>query len=157
MSRTCSAKTAALATALAIVIAIAFGASACSAVDLGDPPADVNACRPSQAFFVEQIWPNFLARPYGARTCGEASCHASSGRVLHIVPPTSAPSPTLPLTSGSDWEVLYRSAADQVNCSDIAASELYTKPCNLHAHGGGKLFEPNGAELDLMTAWVAGP
>jgi len=136
---------------------LALGAPSCSAVELGEPPADVNACRPGQAFFIEQMWPNFLGRTYGGKTCGDASCHASSNRVLHILTPTSTPSPTLPLAAGSDWEVLYRSVADQVNCSDIAGSELYTKPCNLHAHGGGKLFEPNGPELVLLTEWVAGP
>ena len=34
----------------------------CETVDLGHPPADINACRPSQQCFVDEIWPNFLAK-----------------------------------------------------------------------------------------------
>lgn len=154
------ARAVSLATARAVVGVAVAGAvvASCSSVELGDPPADVNACRPSQALFVEQIWPNFLLKPYGAKTCGDASCHGpSSSRALRITAPTSTPAPTLPFAAGTDWDVLYRSVADQVNCSDIAASELYTKPCDLHDHQGGKLFEPNGPELALLTAWVAGP
>ena len=49
---------------------LAAAAVACETVDLGPPPADVNACRPSQAFFIEQIWPNFLAKEYdGGKHC----------------------------------------------------------------------------------------
>jgi len=138
-------------------IGFCLSVTACSSVDLGDPPADVNACRPSQSFFVEQIWPNFLSKTYGTKSCGDSNCHASNNRLLHVVTPTSTTTPTLPLTIGSDWEVLYRSAADQVNCSDVLSSDLYTKPAGLRQHDGSKLFEPNGPELELLTQWVQGP
>ena len=36
----------------------------CNTVDVGPPLADVNACRPSPTFFVEQVWPNFLAQDH---------------------------------------------------------------------------------------------
>src|SRR5207253_5779326 len=47
---------------------------ACDTVDLGPALADVNACRPSQSFFTEQIWPNFLAKDYGGKHCYDARC-----------------------------------------------------------------------------------
>ena len=146
-----------LVAAAAAAAAGATTTAGCSTVDVGDPPADVNACRPSQRLFVDQVWPNYLAQSYSGKTCGDASCHASSNRPLHIVAPTSTPTPTVPFAAGSDWDLLYQSAANQVNCSDVAGSELYTKPSGLSQHDGGKLFEPGGPELTLLTQWVAGP
>jgi hypothetical protein len=145
---------------LVVVAATAAAATTiagCSTVDVGDPPADVNACRPSQQLFVDQVWPSYLAQSYSGKTCGDASCHASSNRPLHIVAPISTPTPTVPFAAGSDWDLLYQSAANQMNCSDVAGSELYTKPSGLSQHDGGKLFEPAGPELTLLTRWVAGP
>ena len=50
--------------------------------------------RPSQTFFVEQVWPNFLSKDYGGKHCSDASCHdAGSGRQLVLTPPTSATAP----------------------------------------------------------------
>ena len=141
----------------AALVALGLGLGACSTVDVGAPPADVNACRPSAQFFVAQIWPSYLAQSYSGKTCGDSSCHASANRPLHIVAPTSTSTPTFPLVAGSDWDALYQSAANQMNCSDVAGSELYTKPSGLSQHGGDKLFEPNGPELGLLTQWVAGP
>ena len=37
------------------------GVLSCETVDLGAPPADVNACRPSEAYFVTDVWPNVLS------------------------------------------------------------------------------------------------
>jgi len=50
--------------------------AACQTVDLGAPPADVNACEPGQQWFIDQIWPNFLAQGYGGKHCYDVSCHA---------------------------------------------------------------------------------
>jgi hypothetical protein len=146
-----------LVAAAAAAAAGATTTAGCSTVDVGDPPADVNACRSSQQLFVDQVWPNYLAPSHSGKTCGDASCHASSNRPLHIVAPTSTPTPTVPFVAGSDWDLLYQSAANQMNCSDVAGSELYTKPSGLSQHDGGKLFEPGGPELTLLTQWVAGP
>ena len=43
-------------------------AAGCSTVNLGDPPADVNACRPSQDFFANGgMWDMFLDKDYGGK------------------------------------------------------------------------------------------
>ena len=133
------------------------GAGGCSTVELGDPPADVNACRPSQMFFVASVWPDFLAKTYaGDKTCGQSACHdAPSGRLLRVVAPTSGPPAAYPLAAGSDWEVVYRSAAQQMICTNSRGSELYTRPAGLRTHGGGKLIEPDGPESILLDMWVA--
>jgi len=128
----------------------------CGTVDGGDPPADVNACRPSQMFFVDQIWPNFLAKDYGGKTCGDARCHdAASSRLLRVVAPTSTATPSFPLAGGSDWEALYRSAAEQMSCTNVLGSELYVRPAGIRTHTGGSLIQPSGPEAQLLLDWVA--
>ncbi|HEY0714692.1 MAG TPA: hypothetical protein VGF45_18570, partial [Polyangia bacterium] len=52
--------------------------AACDTVDVGDPPADVNACRPDQRFFYERVWPGFLGKDNGGRRCSDARCHDAS-------------------------------------------------------------------------------
>ena len=50
----------------------------CETVDLGKPPADINACRPSQEFFIDEIWPNFLAKEATAAcTVTTPACHGA--------------------------------------------------------------------------------
>jgi hypothetical protein len=71
--------------------------AACDTVDVGDPPADVNACRPSQRFFYERIWPEFLGKDHGGKHCSDSRCHdASSSRLLVLPPPQSIPDLPLP-------------------------------------------------------------
>ena len=36
-----------------------------------------------------------------------------------------------------------------MNCSNVAASKLLEYPAGISAHGGGKLFEPDGPEATL--------
>jgi hypothetical protein len=141
---------------LGVTAALVFG-GACSTVDLGDPPADVNACRPSQMFFVDHVWPEFLSQNYSGKTCGDTRCHdAASARLLRVVAPTSTPTPAFPLTGGSDWDNLYRSAAQRMTCTNVRGSELFTRPSGLLRHGGGTLIDPiNGPEGPLLDAWVA--
>ena len=130
------------------------GGGACSTVHLEDPPADVNMCHPSQMFFVDRVWPEFLGKDYGGKTCGDANCHnANSGLRLHVVMPTSTPS--FPFMAQSDWDVSYRSVTEQLTCSNARGSELFTRPAGLRTHGGGKLIEPDGPEGLLLEAWVA--
>ena len=132
----------------------AAGLGACSSVDLGEPPADVNACRPSQTFFVDQIWPNFLDKSYGGRRCADGACHAASaGRPLSLVEPTSPG--TLPLML--EWAANYRSVTENMQCSNVRASALLTNPSGQVTHGGGKLIEPNGDEATLIEMWVTAP
>ena len=126
--------------------------AACNTVDVGPPLADVNACRPSPAFFVEQIWPNFLSKEYeGGKHCSDRSCHdAGSGRQLVLTPPQSAG--TIPLPP--DWAVIYRSTTEQLLCTNIESSPLLARPDGRQTHGGMKLIEPNGPEATLVKMWV---
>jgi hypothetical protein len=149
---------AAVAAATALVAA---GATAgCSTVDLGDPPADVNACRPSQQYFYDQICPNFLAMDYGGKSCINASCHGSQSMVggalkIALTDCTQDAPPTIPFVAGSAWFASYISTTAVMNCTDVTGSALYTKPSGQAAkHGGGKLFEPGGPELTLLQQWV---
>ena len=50
----------------ALIVAV-LAAGGCGTVDVGPPLADVNACRPSETFFAEQVWPNFLDKDYGGK------------------------------------------------------------------------------------------
>jgi hypothetical protein len=143
-------------------IALAAAAGTCSTVDLGDAPADINACRPSEAFFVDQVWPNYLSLSFNGKTCGDASCHgAGTGNGLKVVAPTSTPTPTIPFASGSDWDVLYQSATHEMNCNDVLGSKLFALPAGQVGHGGGKLFDPadpvGTMVFDLLSQWVQAP
>jgi len=125
--------------------------AACGTVDVGPPLADVNACRPSQAFFVEQIWPNFLNKDYNGKRCSDRSCHdAGSGRQLVLTPPTSAAAVPLP----PDWAAVYKSVTEQLLCTNVDSSPLLTRPDGRQTHGGSKLIDPNGAEATLIKMWV---
>ena len=121
--------------------------TACTSVDLGEPPADVNACRPSQPFFVTEIWPNVLDKDYGGKHCADATCHdPASGRPLSLKmpkPPRRCRSPSPP-----DWAANYRSVTENMQCSNVRSSPLLINPTGQVTHGGGKLFEPNGPEAD---------
>jgi hypothetical protein len=131
------------------LVALLLGA--CGNVDPGTPPADINACRPDRQFFTERVWPEFLAKDYGGKKCGDARCHdALSGRQLVVVPPTSAPAIPLPM----DWDRLYRSVAEQLQCTNVDGSPLLTRPDGRQTHGGGKLIEPGGPEESVVRAWV---
>jgi hypothetical protein len=144
--------------AAAAVIIGALGAGAlalgCTSVDLGDPPADVNACRPSQAFFVDEIWPNFLDKDYGGRRCADGACHGpAAGRPLTLLIPEVVA--TTPLTM--NWAANYRSATENMQCSQVDSSALLRNPSGQVTHGGGKLIEPNGPEATLLEMWVIAP
>ena len=129
-------------------------AVACETVDLGKPPSDVNACRPSQQFFVDEIWPNFLAKDYGGVHCYDSTCHGGlAPNALDLIVPTAAA--TIPLTG--DWANNYRTATEQMNCSNVAASKLLVYPTDIMDHGGGKIIEPDGPEATLIKMWISQP
>jgi hypothetical protein len=137
---------------LLLAAALALG---CTTVDLGDPPADVNACRPSQAYFVETIWPMVLDVDYGGKRCTDATCHnTAAGRPLTLVHPTD-PMPSLPLPM--DWANNYRSTTEQMNCSNVSASSLIQFPTGQRTHGGGTLFATDSNEVTLIKAWISAP
>lgn len=140
------------------VFAAAAGAlvAACGTVDPGPPPAEVNACRPSRAFFVEQIWPNVLAKDYGAKRCAAAGCHdANSMRQLVLLTPLEPWPPPLPLPA--DWERMYKLTAEQLVCSNVDASPLLRRLDGREVHGGGMMIARDGAEAMLIQQWVSAP
>jgi hypothetical protein len=128
-------------------------ALSCDTVDLGTPPTGINACRPSQRFFIERIWPEFLAKEYGGKRCTDSSCHdAASRQVLRLPVPTSTA--TLPLPP--DWDLVYTAAAEHMSCTSVATSVLLTRPSSA-THTGGQLIQPDGVEAMLIKEWVAAP
>ena len=145
----------------ALAAALGAGAlvTACSTVDLGDPPADVNACRPSESEFANGgIWENFLGKDYGGRHCYDASCHDSgSGRPLSLTVPMVFSSPMAPIKTPlpPDWQADYRSVTENLQCTDVDSSLLLLMPSGARVHGGGKLIAPSGPEVTLIEMWVS--
>jgi hypothetical protein len=135
---------------------LTLAAGGCETVDLGSPPADINSCRPSQQWFVDEIWPNVLALdtyPNGVH-CYDSACHGiTAPNALDIIFPNVGAS--IPLTG--DWEANYVSATEEMNCSNVAASRLLEYPSGLRTHGGGKLFEPTGNQAMLIKMWISAP
>jgi hypothetical protein len=131
--------------------ALALLSGACDTVDLGDPPADVNACRPSQRFFYERIWPEFLGKEHAGKRCSDANCHSATSPRILLLPPPQSPG-ALPLPA--DWATAYMAATNQMFCTNAAGSPLVIRPSRSD-HGGGKLIEPDGPEVALIREWVA--
>jgi hypothetical protein len=138
----------------------ALGATAgCQTVDLGSPPADVNACEPSQQFFIDQIWPNFLGQTYANNVhCYDVGCHdPGQGRQLALTNPIEPGVLPLPM----DWANNYASATSLMNCADPASSALLLIPEGGQAHGGGTLIMPSTPEgmtiVSAITMWVSAP
>ncbi len=135
-----------------LLLGLGLGLAACGTVELGPTPADVNACRPSPAFFTAQVWPNFLAKDYGGKRCNNAACHDSaSGMQLVLTPPRSAAMVPLP----PDWAAVYRSVTEQMLCTNVSTSPLLTRVDGRQTHGGGKLIEPDGPEATIVKMWVS--
>lgn len=126
----------------------------CGTVDVGPPLADVNACRPSQTYFAEEIWPNFLDKDYGGRRCSQSGCHdTGAGRQLVLSAPPTPLSTPLP----TDWAAVYRSVTQQMLCTDVGSSPLIARPDGRETHGGGKLIQVDGPESMLVKMWVGAP
>jgi hypothetical protein len=142
---------------LAFVLTAAVGVG-CETVDLGQPPSDINACRPSQQWFVDQIWPNFLAKdgyPNGVH-CYDAACHgALAPNALDLMVPDPSVTPSIPLTG--IWATNYMSVTEEMSCSNVASSKLLELPAGIKVHGGGKLIEPDGPEATLIKMWISQP
>src|SRR3982751_2863946 len=144
---------------LSFVVAIALpgvAALACETVDLVQPPSDINACRPSQQFFVDEIWPNFLAKegyPGGVH-CYDAACHgALAPNALDLIYYDPASRPPIPLTG--DPATDYMTVTEEMSCSNVASSKLLELPAGLKVHGGGKLIKPDGPEATLIKMWIS--
>jgi hypothetical protein len=142
---------------LGLSAAVLLG-GACQTVDLGAPPADINACQPSQDYFVDQVWPNVLNKDYGGRKCSDANCHdPSNGRPLSLIPspqPTLDPTMPAPQPLPSDWAANYLSTTEQMSCTDVTASDLLEYPTATRPHGGGMLFSITGPEALIIEGWV---
>ena len=65
--------------------------------------------------------------------------------------------PTFPLDPATNWGLNYRSAAQQMICTNVRGSELFTRPGGLVTHGAaGALIDPvGGPEGPLLDMWVA--
>jgi hypothetical protein len=152
-----------VAVAGACALGSALGLASCETVDLGAPPADVNACRPSQNFFYKEIWPNVLNFDYGGKHCWDAKCHdPGSGRRPTFIP---MPKPT-PMVDANgdlaeplmgDWEANYRNAAEEMNCSSVGASLLIEYGEGGMGHPGGALFKNTDAQETKLRMWVTAP
>jgi hypothetical protein len=149
---------------LAAAVVTALSVVACETVDLGKPPADINACRPSQAFFTTEIWPNFLAKEgyAGGVHCYDSTCHgalAPNALDLIMIPPYDPTDPNMlpPLPLTGDWANNYMTVTEEMSCSNVAASKLLEYPSGIRNHGGGKLIEPDGPEATLIKMWISQP
>ena len=152
----------------ALAVAALLGAAGCQTVDLGAPPADVNACEPSVQYFITNVWPMFLSMDYGGKHCFDSGCHDLGSRTpltltdisasIATIPPPPAP---LPNPLPPDVEADYTQASQQMNCSDVADSKLLIFPENIQVHGGGQLIDPNSQQatdtLKLLETWVNSP
>jgi hypothetical protein len=145
----------------ALGVGVAALGVACQTVDLGTPPADINACRPSQSYFVSNVWPGVLAKDYGGTHCYQSNCHDTigKGRLALIANPQPMLDPTVPPPQPlpDDWQKNYRSATEVMNCSDVTASKLILYPTAQTSHGGGKLFDPSSPEATTIEMWVTAP
>jgi len=147
-----------------------LAAVACQTVDLGQPPADINACRPSQTYFVygpgadggtasnNGIWTDILSKDFGGKHCIDQACHGSaSTNSLKLTMPGCLPNTgcTIPIPLTMEWADNYRAATEQMNCSNVMASKLLAQPTGLlPGHAGGILFPPTGPEADVIIGWV---
>jgi hypothetical protein len=144
--------------ALAAALGAAGGLQACQTVDLGSPPADVNACRPSEQFFVDEIWPNVIAQSYGGKHCYDATCHdPGTGRrpsfIANPQPPLT-PGQPIPVPLPDDWAMNYLKAADEMNCSSVGNSALIEYGEGGMGHPGGALFKNTDPQETTLRMWV---
>jgi hypothetical protein len=143
---------------LALASAALGAVLGCQTVDLGAPPADVNACEPGQQWFIDMVWPSFLGAAYdnGGTTvhCTDSNCHGPSpkGQLALVIP---AEPGTIPFPA--DWASNYISASNLMNCSDPADSRLLLLPEGAQVHGGGMLIMAGGPEATLVEQWVTMP
>lgn len=152
----------------ALAAAALLGAAGCQTVDLGAPPADVNACEPGIQYFVTNVWPMFLAMDYGSKHCYDSGCHllGSSAQLSLTDISTSIamlPQPPNPLPNPLPPDIVadYTQAAQEMNCADVADSKLLIFPEGIQVHGGGQLIDPNSQQamdtLKLLETWVSSP
>src|SRR4029079_9885120 len=131
------------------VPAVASQTIGCETVDLGEPPADGNDCRPSEQYFIDEVCQIYLSRDDypTAVHCYDASCHgALAPNAMDLVVPTVPGA--VPLIG--DWAANYMAVTEEMSCVKAATRKRIELPAGLKVHGGGKLIEPDGPEATLV-------
>jgi hypothetical protein len=129
------------------LVVLPFALAGCPTVELGDQPSPILVCTPpkGEAYFESEIWPSYINNT--KKSCVMTGCHDQSdsgGGALHFK------------TNPVDLVANFRTAQGYLNCGFPSASELYTRPCGIDAHGGGVIFDcPSGPEAQLFLAWFA--
>lgn len=121
----------------------------CPTVDLGDTPADIGMCNPTQGaqYFEQQVWPNFVVRNNISSSCIRAGggCHdQTGGNALSFQ------------TAPIDFKANYKAAQVYLNCGTPMMSELLTKPLQGidDPHGGGNVFvDTNDPGVQVFLGW----
>jgi hypothetical protein len=124
---------------------LAFAATGCPTVDLGDTPEDIGLCNPRGGlpYFQDVIWPRFV-RPGMAGGCTTAGgCHVfGDGNLLgYKVNPI-------------DFPANYRATLVHLECGTPMQSKFLTKPlAGIDGHGGMDLVQPGSPEVQLFLDW----
>jgi hypothetical protein len=130
----------------AVAIACVPALAGCPTVNLGDTPAGIGVCNPTEglAYFQAMIWPMYLDPPNQTTTCVRSGCHdkidSAGGMGLD---------PTLPINYQGNYQIVQ----PQLDCESPDASQLLTKPLNLYGHGGGAVFTVSDPEYSLFLNW----
>lgn len=131
----------------------------CEIIDPGPDAGVAQRCAVAPSFFIERIVPEFLEK-HDCRDVGNGGCHdIDNGTGIYRLRGTSdvlTPSPTEPLPTWPEvWQLNFEETASEIHDCDIAEdSPLYKKPSGRETHGGGKLFNEGGAELELIDEWL---
>jgi len=126
-------------------LVLAFAATGCPTVDLGDTPEDIWLCNPRGGlpYFQDVIWPRFV-RPGMAGGCTTAGgCHVfGDGNLLgYKVNPI-------------DFPANYRATLVHLECGTPMQSKFLTKPlAGIDGHGGMDLVQPGSPEVQLFLDW----
>jgi hypothetical protein len=131
---------------------VALLAASCT-VDAGATSAD--ACKPSPAFFVSDVWPRYLV----PNLCGISQCHAFDGGqgVLRFREVGAPPTGTLadwPL----EWRENYLSSIQFLRCDDPAESRLLTMPEGIgNLHPPGPVVDDRATAKSVIESWLVAP
>jgi hypothetical protein len=147
--------------ALRIVACAAVGLCTvgCEIVDPGAEVGVANRCVLSASFYVERIVPEYIDR-HGC--ADEAGCHrdGDANSIFRLLDTSGVltPLPDEPLGSWpAAWQENFQTTTAQISDCDVAElAPLYSEPAGgaTLEHGGGDLFSPGGAELELIQQWL---
>ena len=127
----------------------ALFAGGCPTVDLGDEPVAPGACRPSEGYYRDVVWPDYLAPESPERSCVSApGCHRDTdGRsALRLIVEE-------PL-SDQDHRTNYDVVTSFLSCGSPQTSPLLSKPEEgRNPHGGGDIFGPDSEPYWIFLDW----